>query len=1515
METSALVIGAYRRYLNSLLPVRDPEIAAALAEQIATSPLLGKGPLLEATPPYRTGATLRELLAEGVLDPAFSRLTGPALPADRPLYLHQEQALRKAAAGRNLVVATGTGSGKTESFLLPVLNALAAEHAGGGLGPGVRALLLYPMNALANDQLKRLRELLAAAPYITFGRYTGDTPERAGQGAALFDELNPGAGRLPNELLSREEMRAAPPHLLVTNYAMLEYLLLRPADLELFEGGAGGPAWRFVALDEAHVYDGAKAEELGMLLRRLRDRVAPGRGLQCIATSATVGDRPQAVMEFAGKLFDAPFEWIPDDSARQDLVGASRVAMPAGPFWGPLTAADHRELASAADPEKELLSRAGAGHDHAGTALAHEHTMATLRGMLSGGPRSFTELAAVLFDGDEHALTALVGLGGRLHDGGRPVLSARYHLFVRATEGAFVCLLGPHVSLGRHERCTEPGCAGMMFEFGACKRCGAVHLVGAVDDEVFSPRVTGEESRVWLLLGAPREVLDEDDELLGEETPAGGETDGEEARLCGRCGALAGCRCGAAPSRRVRRLAAPAGALSGCRACGARGAGMVRQFESGNEASAAVLATTLYQALPPAGEHDDRPGGGRKLLAFSDSRQAAAFFAPYLESSHAAIQRRVLMLAGLRRATGADGGGGPGRGGDGDAAVAVDDLIEETARAAAEAGVFRRRDSRQQRRREVARWVMRELVALDERQSLEGVGLMRVGLDADPSWPVPGPLLELGFSAEESWLLLGELAGSLRQQGVLSMPEEVDPRDEIFDPRRGPVHVRRDGSEAKLKVLSWLPTRGANRRLDYLGRLLGPDADTRAVLDGCWRFLTALPDGWLTATVLPGPGQVHQVDHTWLVLSADPPIHRCDLCRRVTAVSLRGVCPTMGCAGTLRPAAPDEDDHYRTLYRRTAPVPLAAREHTAQWTSLEAADIQQRFVRGEVNVLSCSTTFELGVDVGELRAVLLRNMPPTTANYIQRAGRAGRRADSAALVVTYAQRRSHDLSRYAEPETMIAGRVRAPYVPLGNARIDRRHAHSVALSAFFRHARQTSGTVWKTAGDFFLGDGPDRVRRFLSPVPPEVTASLRAVLPPQTQAEIGVGPGTWAEELCDHLEKVRLELTQDVETFEERRTAAFEQRRSDLAARFERTVNTLTRRSLIGYLANRNVLPKYGFPVDTVELRTAHCDSQVGARLELSRDLSTAIYEYAPGGEVVAGGVLWRSAGVYRLPGRELISRFYTVCRDCRHYREGDETLEAACPACGSPGRGPLREYYVPEFGFVADHRTAKPAVAPPKTSWRGSTHVVSLGVELDERIWRSPSGATVWCRSGSRGRLVGISEGQGGSGFLICDWCGWGTPNLGRTPKSHLHPLRRSPCTGPLRWRSLAHGYETDILELRFDTPGLSWSVLYALLEGAADGLEINRDDVDGTMSRGADGRTGLVLFDTVPGGAGSVLRVAGALDAVVDAASRRVASCDCGEETSCYGCLRTRRNEHHHDRLSRGAALAVLRSLADLA
>jgi hypothetical protein len=139
----------------------------------------------------------------------------------------------------------------------------------------------------------------------------------------------------------------------------------------------------------------------------------------------------------------------------------------------------------------------------------------------------------------------------------------------------------------------------------------------------------------------------------------------------------------------------------------------------------------------------------------------------------------------------------------------------------------------------------------------------------------------------------------------------------------------------------------------------------------------------------------------------------------------------------------------------------------------------------------------------------------------------------------------------------------------------------------------------------------------------------------------------------------------------------------------------LTRRDLLGYLANRNVLPKYGFPVDTVELRTSYPSSPVGGKLDLTRDLSMAIYEYAPGSQVVAGGFLWRSGGVYRLPDRELVGKHYFICEQCQHYWEGEEDIDSTCPSCSVVARHKSAQYYVPEFGFVAESTPSKTCTAP----------------------------------------------------------------------------------------------------------------------------------------------------------------------------------------------------------------------------
>jgi hypothetical protein len=181
-------------------------------------------------------------------------------------------------------------------------------------------------------------------------------------------------------------------------------------------------------------------------------------------------------------------------------------------------------------------------------------------------------------------------------------------------------------------------------------------------------------------------------------------------------------------------------------------------------------------------------------------------------------------------------------------------------------------------------------------------------------------------------------------------------------------------------------------------------------------------------------------------------IFQCDTCSRLQPISVRGVCLRHRCPGTLKEVRPQEleANHYRLLYEEDLPGSMRVEEHTAQLEAEKARGFQREFKNNKINVLSCSTTFELGVDLGDLDTVFLRNVPPEAFNYAQRAGRAGRRSEFPGFTITYCRRSPHDLYHFSEPDRMLSGKVRAPVLSLTNEKIITRHAVATALSRFFR---------------------------------------------------------------------------------------------------------------------------------------------------------------------------------------------------------------------------------------------------------------------------------------------------------------------------------------------------------------------------------------------------------------------------------------------------------------------------------
>ena len=285
------------RYIATTLPIsrRYPLLGERFRAELAQQ-LLVEGPYVEGLPDFEKGASLTAL-THGQGGFMHDALAGLPKAEERRLHLHQQRALELAVRdGKNILVATGTGSGKTETFLYPIAHMLLTDNE--PEKPGVRALLIYPMNALANDQLYyRIAPLFGRylkEHRITFGRYTRQVKantRRSEEENRLFanQKLMRALGnpdRIPaNWWLTREEMLNDPPKVLITNYAMLEHLLLLPRNARLFSANA----LRCVVLDEIHTYSGAQATEVAFLLRKLKNRLGIEAPLQVFGTSVRGG--------------------------------------------------------------------------------------------------------------------------------------------------------------------------------------------------------------------------------------------------------------------------------------------------------------------------------------------------------------------------------------------------------------------------------------------------------------------------------------------------------------------------------------------------------------------------------------------------------------------------------------------------------------------------------------------------------------------------------------------------------------------------------------------------------------------------------------------------------------------------------------------------------------------------------------------------------------------------------------------------------------------------------------------------------------------------------------------------------------------------------------------------------------------------------------------------------------------------------------------------------------------------
>ena len=756
------------------------------------------------------------------------------------------------------------------------------------------------------------------------------------------------------------------------------------------------------------------------------------------------------------------------------------------------------------------------------------------------------------------------------------------------------------------------------------------------------------------------------------------------------------------------------------------------------------------------------------------------------------------------------------------------------------------------------------------------------------------------------------------------------------------VKVKNAGEKQKTSEHGWCARRRTNGnyysnvKVSRLCAALNiSEADANEFLDSYW------------SNILPTDGGSFAFDaNDFDVLLYDfdrMPFYRCKKCGRITPHNVRNRCVNVKCTGELEPfdaLKATESNHYANLYRSTQMKPLYIKEHTAQLSKTQQSRYQDAFIAKRLNALSCSTTFEMGVDVGSLETVYMRNVPPSPSNYVQRAGRAGRGRNSAAFVMTYSKLSSHDFTYYANPENMISGNIGAPIFRLENEKIIRRHIFATALGYFFKRDQEAYDGDNRAA--FLLEGGYKRFKEMMNPIPEELDRLLKASIPEKMHASMGITNGRWVEDMIGSgdpeqgipagaIESVYQSFHSELEELEKLAKQYHRNRDADMESRVNRQLrmtragrnDEMGRRSLIDFLVRNNILPKYGFPVDTVELHP-YGNAALGDekdQLQLSRDLQLAIAEYAPGSEIIADGKLYKSRYIRKsytkAAGTDWETGSYANCT-CGQMNFTKEFIAKGKECVSCRRMIPFKKWHPtiePRRGFQAESDgTEVPLKRPERGMKTDDYYIGDQNHRLINRRKFEINGGKVILESTANDSLVVISSDQ----YRICPRCGYATD--GEWPDKHKNG-RGFFCEGKGRESKeyhLSHDFKTDVAKVTFidshaHEKNLMFSVMFALLEGLSRAMGIERNDIKGCLYY-TDTDHGmiysLVLYDAVAGGAGNVRRmVTGDGKAFIDvirAALEMLRSCKC--DTSCYNCLRNYYNQKIHDKLDRNAAIRFL-------
>jgi DEAD/DEAH box helicase domain-containing protein len=1503
---------ALRRYLTDLFSATPGEPGCFVGE-----------PVFEATFGWEPANVTMGDLGQSLLDPDLIRALdkpGGSTGSDyrfardaRP-YAHQLAAweLLTRSDPQSVIVTSGTGSGKTECFMVPILDSLsrAAKTSAAPL-EGVQALFLYPLNALIQSQQERLHAW--TAPFdgkVRFCLYNGNTPN-----TPLPSHKT---SALPNQVLDRKNLRMAPPPILVTNATMLEYMLVRAQDAPILKKSQGKLQW--VVLDEAHSYIGSQAAELALLLRRVLHAFGVQAGdVRFVATSATIGD-PKGEAGTKLRDFLAGLAGVSHDRVHV-VAGQRRVPeLPVGN--GGFSEAGLEALeAIPQDSDAEMFD-----------ALCANGTARSIRKLFipSEGGRPANPLGAVCDVTGSDRLSALRWLDVLTRTRGDSTgafLPLRLHAFHNVLNGIWACcdpgcterrgtLDSPDWSFGavyteERESCV---CGSPVFEIRSCNECNETFLWGervfrsgdgrdrllqAVDDDYDEFRLdvetdTNETTELDQESSEPRELQITEHVLI-----ANGHTEGTgQIQL----------------EKRTRIIDAPDAAdtivlrtrdqdhgLLVCPKCGAHhgdGKMLFRPARLGAPFLLMQLIPTLLEYCPDGDEPLARPMRGRRMITFTDSRQGTARTAATLQQDAERNRVRSLvyehahrqsagespelkqideMLAGLREHP---------------ASPLTEKLIADYTRRRDELGgvkpvpFAKMAEFLAQHEDDINRWALAYYRDLDpatfsgdrgaltlaelflarefsrrpkRANSLETMGLVSVQYPKLQSISqLPSSVSSATNLTLEEWRQFLKLALDfhVRENSYIAMKSGwYRFIGKKFLPKQLLHFAHPDKQTSTLRRWPQCNPVGIQSRLVRLlsVRLLqDPQApEGRDLID---RVLQGVWEDMIRVGLLRGSSNGRFLDLEDVAFAPIAKGWLCPVTRRVLDVTVQDLTPYlpprmmgladvegMKCDALIIPSWPGiasahSSEQQRLLEARhwlaTSEEVVALRnlgvwsslndrvvegnryfrtaEHSAQQSGEKLSDYEAKFKSGYINLLSCSTTMEMGVDIGGMSVVAMNNVPPHPANYLQRAGRAGRRAETRSVAVTLCKSNPHDQYVFSSPLWPFITPLPAPAIRLQSPVIVQRHFNSMLLAHFLWERMQGATDLNKLdmewwslpKGESFADKFAAWTRCFADDRDPDLSRGLRFLLR-HTCFDGAFSLGSLAARSADAMVEALGEWYGELAAIDEQLAMLGAGKDAGPAKKaLEIQRKRLTGEYLLRELAGNGFLPGYGFPTDITsfdtlnfealdrqrQLEASREDNKMRHRDLPSRDAVTALREYAPGADIVMDGLVYRSAGItlnWHAPASEAqVKEIQSIrhawrCSACGASGTSANVQAAeSCPTCGETlkgtGSGGSRNLftYLEPAGFAVDlyepthNDVSAQSFVPVEMPW----------INADGE-WRPLPNPTLGAfRSSPTGRVFNHSAGLGRKGYAICLECGRAEPMPGYPDESAPERVRALP-------------------------------------------------------------------------------------------------------------------------------------------